>query len=81
MCNISNVKTALFVRATSFSTDKFWSLPTQYALRAQSRTSNRKAWFVTQHLWLGDFGKCNRGLRARTLWLCYPKSSVMFPFS
>ena len=23
--------------------------------------------FVTQHPWLGDFGKCNRGLRARTL--------------
>ena len=37
--------------------------------------------FVTQHLWLGDFGKCNRGLCARTLRLCYPKSSVMFPFS
>ena len=37
--------------------------------------------FVTQHLWLGDFGKCNRGLHARTLRLRYPKSSVTFPFS
>ena len=37
--------------------------------------------FVTQHLWLGDFGKCNRGLRARTLQLHYLKSSVTFPFS
>ena len=35
--------------------------------------------FVTQHLWLGDFGKCNRGLRARTLRLHYPKSLVTFP--
>ena len=23
--------------------------------------------FITQHLWLGDFGKCNQGLHARTL--------------
>ena len=36
---------------------------------------------VTQHLWLGDFGKCNRGLHARTLRLCYPKSSVTSPLS
>ena len=32
--------------------------------------------FVTEHLWLGDFGKCNRGLRARTPRLRYTKSSV-----
>ena len=37
--------------------------------------------FVTQHLWLGNFGKCNRGLRARTLRLRYPKSSVTSPLS
>ena len=37
--------------------------------------------FVTQHLWLGNFGKCNQGLRARTLRLRYLKSSVTFPFS
>ena len=37
--------------------------------------------FVAQHLWLGDFGKCNRGLRARTLRLRYPKSSVTSPLS
>ena len=37
--------------------------------------------FVTQHLWLGHFGKCNRGLHARTLRLRYPKSLVTFPFS
>ena len=37
--------------------------------------------FINRHLWLGNFGKCNQGLRARTLWLRYPKSSVMFPFS
>ena len=35
--------------------------------------------FVTQHHWLGDFGKCNRGLRARALRLRYPKSSVTLP--
>ena len=37
--------------------------------------------FVTQHLWLGDFGKCNRGIRARSLRLRYPKSSVTSPLS
>ena len=37
--------------------------------------------FVTQHLWLGDFGKCNQGLRAQTLRLRYPKSSVTSPLS
>ena len=37
--------------------------------------------FITQHLWLGDFGKCNRGIRARTLRLRYPKSSVTSPLS
>ena len=37
--------------------------------------------FVTQHLWLGDFGKCNRGLRAQILRLRYPKSSVTSPLS
>ena len=37
--------------------------------------------FVNRHLWLGNFGKRNRGLRARTLRLRYPKSSVTFPFS
>ena len=37
--------------------------------------------FVNRHLSLGNFGKCNRCLRARTLRLHYPKSSVTFPFS
>ena len=37
--------------------------------------------FVTQHLWLGNVGKCNRGLRAQTLRLRYPKSSVTSPLS
>ena len=37
--------------------------------------------FVTQHIWLGDFGKCDQGLRARTLRLRCPKSSVMSPLS
>ena len=34
--------------------------------------------FVNQHLWLGTFRK---GLRARTLGLHYPNSSVMSPLS
>ena len=37
--------------------------------------------FITQHLWLGNFGKCNQGLHARTLWLHNLKSSVTVPFS
>ena len=37
--------------------------------------------FVTHHLWLGNFAKCNRGLRAQTLQLRYPNSSVSSPLS
>ena len=40
-----------------------------------------KLGFVTQHLWLGDFGKCNRGLHAQTLRLRYLRSLVTFPIS
>ena len=31
--------------------------------------------FVTHHLWLGDFRKCNQGLRARTLRLRFPSAN------
>ena len=31
--------------------------------------------FVTQHLWLGNFGKRNRGLRAQTLRLRLPSAN------
>ena len=34
--------------------------------------------FITQHLWLGDFGKCNRGLCARTLRLRYPNKDWVY---
>ena len=37
--------------------------------------------FVIQHLWLGNFGKCNQGLHARPLRLRYPKSLVTSPLS
>ena len=37
--------------------------------------------FVNRHLWLGNFGKRNRGLRARTLRLRYLNSSVTSPLS
>ena len=37
--------------------------------------------FVTQHLCLGDFGKCNRVLCARILRLRYTKSLGTFPLS
>ena len=37
--------------------------------------------FVNRHLWLGNFGKRNRGLHARTLRLRYPNCSVTSPLS